>query len=225
MSQTATVTVTGYLTADPKLLFTRQTKTPVTHLRLGMTPRRVDRDTGEWRDGASSYFTVNCWRRLALNVTGSLRKGDPVIVRGRLKTRLWQDDGRPRTEVEIEADAIGHDMSFGWSHYMRGLPPKMEQFASTLGGAGGAGELPEAPNQFDAYEEEPGGGDGYGEQVRPAIPVGADANTDADAAFAKLADEFGRAAESEGEGETPAEGVTEAPPGEREPAEALAAPF
>src|SRR5260221_5339167 len=62
----------------------------------------------------------------ALPISASLRKGDPVIVRGRLKTRAWNDNGMTRTAHEIEADAIGHDMAYGWSHFMRG-PHRSEE--------------------------------------------------------------------------------------------------
>jgi single-strand DNA-binding protein len=122
MSQIGYVTLTGYVTTEPKLRSTRK-QVPVTHVRVGSTPRRIDRDTGEWRDGDTSYYNVNCWRRLAVNVSASLRKGDPVIIRGKFRTRTWLDEGRPRIEVEIDADSIGHDMSLGWAHFNRGVHP------------------------------------------------------------------------------------------------------
>jgi single-strand DNA-binding protein len=123
MSQEAFATVVGYVTADPQLRSTTRTQTPVAHVRLACTPRRVDRDTGEWKDAATSYFNVTCWRRLAVAVAASVRKGDPVIVRGRFRTRTWGDQDRVRTEVEIEADSMGHDLTAGWSHFLRERPP------------------------------------------------------------------------------------------------------
>jgi single-strand DNA-binding protein len=118
---------------EPQLLFTKQNHTPVVNLRVGTTPRRVDVTTGEWRDLPSSFFTVNCWRRLAYSVSASLHKGDPVIIRGRLKSRAWNDNGRVRTAVDIEAESVGHDMTFGWSHYMRGLHPSTEEMLAKMG--------------------------------------------------------------------------------------------
>jgi single-strand DNA-binding protein len=123
MSQEAFATVVGYVTADPQLRSTARTQTPVAHVRLACTPRRVDRDTGEWKDAATSYFNVTCWRRLAVAVAASVHKGDPVIVRGRFRTRTWGDQDRVRTEVEIEADSMGHDLTAGWSHFLRERPP------------------------------------------------------------------------------------------------------
>ena len=120
MTQSASVTVTGYVAMEPKLVLTKHKQTPVVNLRIGTTYRRMDASTGEWRELGTSFFTVNCWNRLAFSVAASLRKGDPIIVRGRLKTRAWNDNGTTRTAHEIEADAIGHDMTYGWSHFMRG---------------------------------------------------------------------------------------------------------
>jgi len=126
MSQGGYLTLTGYVTAEPKLWHTARAQVPVATIRVGSTPRRLDRETGEWQDGETSYYTVRCWRRLAENVHGSLRKGDMIIVRGRISTRTWVDDQqRTRTEVQVEADSVGHDLSFGWSRFIRGMrvPP------------------------------------------------------------------------------------------------------
>ena len=122
MSQVGYVTLTGYVTAEPKMWQTARTQTSVASVRVGSTPRRLNRGTGEWQDGETSYYTVKCWRRLAENVHGSLRKGDMIIVRGKISTRTWVDDQqRTRTELQVEADSVGHDLSFGWSRFNRGV--------------------------------------------------------------------------------------------------------
>jgi single-strand DNA-binding protein len=121
MSQVGYVTLTGYVTSEPKLWHNGPALTPVAKIRVGSTPRRLDRRTGEWLDGETSYYTVKCWRKLAQNVASCLRKGDMVIVRGKFRTRTWVDDEqRTRSELEIEADSVGHDLAFGWSHFNRG---------------------------------------------------------------------------------------------------------
>jgi single-strand DNA-binding protein len=151
MTQNASVTVTGYVAMEPKLVLTKLKQTPVVNLRIGTTHRRLDSSTGEWRELGTSFFTVNCWNRLAFSVVASLRKGNPIIVRGRLKTRSWNDNGTTRTTHEIEADAIGHDLVYGWSHFMRGLHPSQQEIYAALTGTGGfdgasavAGGLPDA---------------------------------------------------------------------------------
>ena len=128
MSQDNTITVRGYVTAEPKMRQRTAEQVPVATIRVGSTPRKLNRETGEWQDGETSYYTVTCWRRLAENVHGSLRKGDMVIVRGKVSTRSWLDDQqRVRMEVQIEADSVGHDLAFGWSRFNRGLhtPPSV----------------------------------------------------------------------------------------------------
>lgn len=128
MSQDNTITVRGYVTAEPKMWQPTPAQAPCATIRVGSTPRKLNRETGEWQDGETSYYTVKCWRRLAENVHGSLRKGDMVIVRGKVFTRSWLDDQqRVRMEVQIEADSVGHDLAFGWSRFNRGLhtPPSV----------------------------------------------------------------------------------------------------
>jgi single-strand DNA-binding protein len=121
MSQENTITLRGFVTAEPKLWQPTPTHTPVTEIRVGSTPRRLNRATGEWEDGTTSYYTVKCWRRLAVNVRSSLRKGDMVIIKGKFVTRTWVDDQqRTRTRMHVEADSVGHDLSFGWSLFNRG---------------------------------------------------------------------------------------------------------
>jgi single-strand DNA-binding protein len=134
------VTVTGYVAIEPKLLFTRNSNIPVVHLRVATTPRRMDAN-GEWHDGQSSFFTVNCWRRLAMNVAASLHKGQPVLVRGKLKDRSWNQDGKTHTMVEIEADSIGHDMSFGWSQFVKGVPAGYAAMLDSMSTAGAGDAL------------------------------------------------------------------------------------
>ena len=144
----AAVTLTGFVALEPKLWFTKQAHTPVVNLRVGTTPRRIDISTGEWKDGPSSFFTVNCWRRLALNVSASLHKGDPVIIRGQLRMRSWNDNGKMRSTVEIEADSVGHDVGYGFSHFMKGVHPSLM----------GVVDGPALTATFD----EPAGADGNG---------------------------------------------------------------
>lgn len=122
MSQDNQITLRGYVTAEPKFWQNSPTQAPVAEIRIGSTPRRLNRETGEWLDGDTSYYTVKCWRRLAVNVASCLRKGDMVLIRGKVVTRTWLDDQqRSRSQMQVEADSVGHDLSFGWSHFNRGV--------------------------------------------------------------------------------------------------------
>lgn len=112
MIQGSSVTLIGYVAREPAMRSTKDGR-KVADLRVGITPRVVDRATGEWRDGASTYITVNCWRSLASNVAMSLRKGERIFVRGRLRSREFTDNGGvERTVIEVVADTVGHDLSW-----------------------------------------------------------------------------------------------------------------
>jgi single-strand DNA-binding protein len=119
MSQGGYVTLVGFVAQDP---IQRPTKNGVlvTDLRVGATPRVQDRVTNEWRDGITSYYDVSCWRRLGENVRASLRKGDPVMIKGKFRARTYTDkNGVTRTVIDIVADTVGHDMNRGVANYIR----------------------------------------------------------------------------------------------------------
>jgi single-strand DNA-binding protein len=107
---TTPLTMMGNLTADPSLRLL-DTGDSVATLRLASNSRYRDPATGEWRDGGTLFLTVSCWRALAVNAANSLRKGDRVVVHGRLRQREYESDGVRRTVTELEADALGPDLS------------------------------------------------------------------------------------------------------------------
>ncbi|MEV0251050.1 single-stranded DNA-binding protein [Nocardia sp. NPDC050712] len=79
--------------------------------RLGSTSRRRDA-AGEWVDSGTLFITVTCWRRLAVGVDASLRRGDPVIAHGQWRTVEYRaKDGTDRRELELRAYAVGPDLS------------------------------------------------------------------------------------------------------------------
>jgi len=98
----------------------------VASFRLASNVRRFDRSRGIWYDGETNFFTVTCWRQLADNVLSSLSKGDPVVVSGRIHVRAWKTTDRDGITVEIEANAVGHDMSRGTSAFRRKEPEPPE---------------------------------------------------------------------------------------------------
>lgn len=87
--------------------------------RFAVTPRRWDRGKELWTDGHTSFYTVWAWRTLAANLTGSVSVGEPLVVHGRLKVREEEREGQRRTFVDIEAVAVGHDLTRGTSAFRR----------------------------------------------------------------------------------------------------------
>ena len=101
------ITVVGNLVADPELRFTPAGQ-PVATFRVASTPRVMDRQSNEWRDGDSLFLTCNVWRQAAENVAESLQRGMRVIVTGRLKQRNYETkEGEKRTVYEVEVDDVG----------------------------------------------------------------------------------------------------------------------
>jgi single-strand DNA-binding protein len=91
----------------------------VTSFRLASTARRFDRERQEWVDRETTYVSVNCRRAMASNAATSVRKGHPVVVTGRLRERFWSANGRSGQSLEVEADMLGHDLSYGTTEFVR----------------------------------------------------------------------------------------------------------
>jgi single-strand DNA-binding protein len=90
----------------------------VANLRVASTPR-IKRK-GVWMDGATTWYSVSAWRALADNVTESVKKGDAVIVHGRLRSDAWErEDGQISSTLLVEASFVGHDLCRGTSVFMR----------------------------------------------------------------------------------------------------------
>jgi single-strand DNA-binding protein len=124
------ITVVGNLVADPELRFTPAGQ-PVATFRIASTPRIMDRQTNEWKDGDSLFLSCNVWRQAAENVAESLQRGMRVIVTGRLKQRNYETkEGEKRTVYEVEVDDVGPSL--------RNASAKVNR-ASRGGGEGGFG--------------------------------------------------------------------------------------
>src|SRR5690606_41773447 len=79
MANEPTLTVIGNLTADPELRFT-PSGPAVASFTVASTPRRYDRQAGEFRDGDTLFMRCTVWRETAENVAESLTKGDRKSV-------------------------------------------------------------------------------------------------------------------------------------------------
>ena len=118
------VTLSGNLTAAPKTGHSRTGDTWA-RIRVASTSRIFDRVKNEWRDGETRFLDVTCWRRLAENVVATLDRGDLVLVYGRLHQRSFEDQqGVKRTNWEMEADAVGPDLSRSPAQVLRLRAPQ-----------------------------------------------------------------------------------------------------
>ena len=94
----------------------------VATVRVGVTPR-LKRD-GDWFDGETTWYSVTAWRTLADHVRDSVRKGDPIIVHGRLRSETWQPPEGPATvTLHVDALLVGHDLNRGITHFIKQQRP------------------------------------------------------------------------------------------------------
>ena len=90
----------------------------VVNFRVASTPR-IKRK-GQWVDGETTWYSVAAWRGLADNVHESVRKGDAVIVHGRLRSETWKrEDGQLSSTLLVDASLVGHDLCRGTSAFVR----------------------------------------------------------------------------------------------------------
>ena len=125
------ITIAGNLVDDPQLRYT-PTGQAVANFRIASTPRWQDRQSGEWKDGASLFLSCNVWRQAAENVAESLQRGMRVIVQGRLRQRSYETkEGEKRTVYEIEVDEVGPSL--------RNASAKVTKSTRSTGGGGFGG--------------------------------------------------------------------------------------
>ena len=93
------VVLAGNLTRDPELRFTQE-GVPVANFSIAVNRVRS-------KSEAVDFFNVSCWRELGERVANYKKKGDPIVVEGRLQYRTWQTpDGTKRSAVEVVADNV-----------------------------------------------------------------------------------------------------------------------
>ena len=112
MAGETVITVIGNLTADPELRFT-PSGAAVANFTVASTPRTLDKQSGEWKDGEALFMRCNIWRQPAENVAETLTRGMRVMVTGRLRQRSFETrEGEKRTVVELEVDEVGPSLRY-----------------------------------------------------------------------------------------------------------------
>ncbi|GEN79441.1 single-stranded DNA-binding protein [Actinotalea fermentans] len=138
MSSNAIVTtVVGWAATEPREIHAG--RVPYTSFRLASTPRHFDCARGVWVEGRTEWLTVKVFRDTALNVAGSVHKGQPLVVTGRLRTEEWQGENGARSGLVLEASALGHDLTRGRATFV-----KTKHVAAGSGDADDAGAAPGA---------------------------------------------------------------------------------
>jgi single-strand DNA-binding protein len=128
------ITVIGNLTDDPELRFT-PSGAAVAKFRVASTPRVMDRQSGEWKDGEPLFLSCSVWRQMAENVAESLQRGARVIVHGRLKQRSYETrEGEKRTVYELDVEEVAPSLRYATAKVQR---MSRSNGSNTTGGGGG----------------------------------------------------------------------------------------
>ena len=112
----ALTTIAGWVGKNPVLI-----ETPGgshTTIRVAHTPRYRNQ-LNVWVDGETQWFAVKAWNDLAVNACASLRRGDPVVVSGRVMLEEWDSDEGRQKMLVLRASALGHDLSRGRTSFTR----------------------------------------------------------------------------------------------------------
>lgn len=160
------LTITGVVATPPRHI-TTNSGLEITSFRLASSQRRFDRDQKRWVDVDTNWYTVNTFRQLALNTSASIDRGQHVVVTGRLRIRSWETGEKSGTTIELEADAVGHDLSWGTSVYTKSVTTSAPDAPS------GSGWAPSAPEPAGSFGELPestdaGGVGGFAVAAPPA---------------------------------------------------------
>ena len=103
MASVNKVILIGNLGRDPETRYTAD-GAAITNITIATSDRWKDKASGEMKE-ATEWHRVAFFGRLAEIAGEYLKKGRPVYVEGRLRTRKWQDkDGQDRYTTEIVAD-------------------------------------------------------------------------------------------------------------------------
>jgi single-strand DNA-binding protein len=114
------ITLTGVVATPPRHI-TTNAGLDITSFRLASSQRRFDREQKRWVEAETNWYTVTAFRQLAANAAVSVERGQHVVVTGRLRVRAWENAEKSGTTVELEADAVGHDLSWGTSVHTRSV--------------------------------------------------------------------------------------------------------
>lgn len=117
------ITLAGWVGSDVSLREVAGGQ-PVANFRVATTSRRFRNN--QWEDGNTTWYSIRAWRRLADNVAESIKRGDPVVVHGRLEADVWtKEDGTTNTQLVITATSVGHDLSRGTAVFTKPARPEV----------------------------------------------------------------------------------------------------
>lgn len=99
------ITIDGRLVADPELRFTAGGKA-VCSLRVAASDSKKD-DNGNWETTEQIFVGVSLWEAEGETAAELFRKGDQVLVTGRIYQREYEaSNGEKRTSLEVKFPTV-----------------------------------------------------------------------------------------------------------------------
>lgn len=116
MNRAIEVTVQGTVATAPVL--TRQEgKKPYCRFRVAASYGQMV--SGSWVNYDTLWFTAKAWGDLAEHLAQSFKRGDPVILCGRLGEEHWMRSGQRVSSMVLHLHCAGHDLTRGEAHYTK----------------------------------------------------------------------------------------------------------
>ncbi len=104
------LTLLGNLARDPEIKYTNE-GLAITDLRIAVNRKWKDKEGNDM--GNVEFFNVTAWNKLAENCANDLKKGDRVIVSGRLNHRSFDTkDGKKINIMNVIADVVAASLEF-----------------------------------------------------------------------------------------------------------------
>lgn len=147
-----TVTLIGNLTRDAELRYTPSGQA-VTRLSVAVNEQYRDR-SGQDKESVH-YVDIQVWRELA-EACGELKKGDPILVVGRLVKDNWTDnDGNKRYQDRVEGSRVEFLQRPGSNRPAASSPAASSPAASSPASSPRPASAPAPSSNLDIDEEFP----------------------------------------------------------------------
>jgi len=144
------ITIVGNLTRDPEIRYTGSNRAVA---NMGVASSRRYQINGEWQE-ETTFFNLTAWGSLGENAASSLKKGDRVLVSGRMQSREYETDGVKKVAWDLIVDEIGPSLRWARADVEK---VKTDQSGSTAAPAPAAGSKPRPAHSGDPVfgDEEP----------------------------------------------------------------------
>jgi len=157
MNRAIEITVQGTVATAPVL--TRQEgKKPYCRFRVAASYGQMV--SGSWVNYDTLWFTAKAWGDLAEHLAQSFKRGDPVILCGRLGEDHWMRSGQRVSSMVLHLHCAGHDLTRGEAHYTKvviihdkaGEQGEAQLAAQRAGGAQAGPQAMSGPETMSAPE-------------------------------------------------------------------------